>query len=247
MRQGWICLAMILVAVPAAAQTTAAPPAVPPGWSGSAGFGLALNRGNTDTTNLNISGDTTYDPKTDHVWKFRGLYLRGETDGAVSVDRLEVQGRYQHDLAARAYAFGQLEFLEDEFKLIDSLWAPSAGIGYRIVDTAATKLSADAGLGVKREQDTGIPSRTSALVTAGDALEHKLSAAASITQHATALWTASDFGDAIYSIDAGVAAGLTARTQLKFQVQDTLATRPPSNAVKDNDVALLTTIVYKFP
>ena len=49
----------------AAAQTPAAPcpcpPAAPAGpWTGSAGFGLALNRGNTDTTNVNLTeGNST--------------------------------------------------------------------------------------------------------------------------------------------------------------------------------------------
>ena len=70
------------------------PPEPPPGnWVGSAGLGFALNRGNTDTTNLNVTFDAAYDTKTQDVWKFRGLYQRGETDGELSVDRMFVEGQ----------------------------------------------------------------------------------------------------------------------------------------------------------
>ena len=40
------------------------PPEPPPGnWVGSAGLGFSLNRGNTETTNLNVTFDAAYDPK----------------------------------------------------------------------------------------------------------------------------------------------------------------------------------------
>ena len=113
----------------------APPPPPPPLWTGSAGFGLSLNRGNTETTNVNISGDATRDPKTDSVWRFKGLYLRGKTADTLTVDRLHLQGRNERALTDRAYAFGELQFLEDQFKDIDYLIAPSAGLGYKLVTT----------------------------------------------------------------------------------------------------------------
>src|SRR5690348_12082826 len=85
----------LLFASPMAwAQTPAAPPAPPPPpWTGNAGFGLSLSRGNTDTYNLNVSGEATHDPKTASVWKFKGLYLRGENNRFLAVDRLSLDGR----------------------------------------------------------------------------------------------------------------------------------------------------------
>src|SRR5207244_1708809 len=123
-------LAMLAAAVPAAAQTPApAPPAPPPPpWTGSAGFGLALNRGNTAATNLNVSFEATHDPKTASVWRFKGLYLRGENNGTLAVDRLDLLGRNERNLTDRVYAFGQVQFLEDQFKNIDYLFAPSVGV-----------------------------------------------------------------------------------------------------------------------
>src|SRR5688500_4443251 len=48
-----------LAQVPAAAEP---PPPPPPIWTGSAGVGLAVTSGNTDTNNLNVSLKGTFDP-----------------------------------------------------------------------------------------------------------------------------------------------------------------------------------------
>ncbi len=240
----------IVGATMASGQTPPAQPAAPaeppPPWTGNAGFGFSLNRGNTDTTNLNLTFEATHDPKTQSVWKFKGLYQRGDTDGEPSVDRLLLEGRYERNLTRRVYTFGQLQFLEDQFKEIDYLVAPSGGLGYRLIMTAMTTLSADGGLGVKWEKNPGFDVRTDTVFTGSDKFEHKLSTTASITQAFNALWRTDDFGDALYTFTAGVAASLTTRTQLKIELLDTYKTRPPAADVKKNDVALLTALVYKL-
>jgi putative salt-induced outer membrane protein len=235
-------------AIGAGAQTppTAPPAPPPPPWTGSAGFGLSLNRGNTATTNLNASFEATHDPKTRSVWKFKGIYLRGTNNDTLAVDRLQLEGRNERTLSTRVYAFGQLQFLEDQFKAIDYLVAPSAGLGYKLIATPVTSFNVDGGLGVKIEKDIDLARRTDFVVSASDKLEHKLSKTATITQSLGALWKAQDFGDALYTFSAGVAAALTTRTQLKLELLDTYASRPPTAAVKSNDVALLTALVYKF-
>jgi putative salt-induced outer membrane protein len=242
-----VALSLIAAGV-AGAQTPApaAPAPPPPPWTGSAGFGLSLNRGNTATTNLNISLDATHDPKTSSIWKFKGLYLRGETNDALAVDRLYLETRYERTLTTRVYAFANIQFLEDQFKDIDYLVAPGGGVGYKLVATPATTFNVDGGLGVKVEKNPGFDRRTDVVVTASNKFEHKLSATATLTQGFAALWKAQDFGDALYTFTAGAAAALTSRTQLKVELLDTYASRPPTPAVQSNDVALLTALVYKF-
>jgi putative salt-induced outer membrane protein YdiY len=239
-----ICLSS---AVPAFAQApAAAPPPPPPPWTGSAGFGLTLNRGNTATTNLNVSFEATHDPKTTSVWKFKGLYLRGENNGTLAVDQLNLEARNERSIGKRVYAFANLQFLKDEFKEIDYLVAPSAGVGYKLIATAATTFNVDGGLGVKVEKNPDVDRRTDMVVTSSEKLEHKLSKTSTVTQSFGALWKAQDFGDALYTFAAGAAASLTTRTQMKIELLDTYASRPPTIEVKSNDVALLTALVYKF-
>ena len=246
-------LALILaMAAETAAQTPpppaqpAAPAPPPPLWTGSAGFGLSLNRGNTATTNVNLTAEATRDPKTHSVWKLKALYMRGETNGALAVDRLLLEGRNERTLSTRVYAFAQAQFLEDQFKDIDYLFAPSGGIGYKLIVTPATSFNVDGGFGVKWEKNPGFDRRTDPVFTASDKFEHKLSTTATVTQGFTALWRADAPGDALYTFTAGAAAALTARTQLKVELLDTYSSRPPNPAVKSNDIALLTTVVYKF-
>lgn len=243
----------------AAAQTPTPPPTAPapppPPWTGSAGFGLSLNRGNTDTTNFNVSFEGTYDPKKQDVWRFKGLYLRGDNNATLAVDRLDLLGRYERTFTGRVYGFAQLQFLKDHFKEIDYLWAPSAGVGYKLIATPVTTFNVDGGLGFKVEQDE-LPTidataattirHTDVVFNGSDKFEYNLSKTSKITQGFIALWKANDFGDALYTFSAGAAASMTTRTQLKIELLDTYQTRPPSVTVKGNDVALLTALVYKF-
>lgn len=229
---------------PAAPTSAAETPTGP--WTGNVSFGLALNRGNTSTTNVNASFDVAHNLKTDDVWKFHGLYLRGKDNGTLAVDRLDLEGRNERTLTERTYGFGQLQFVRDKFKAIDYLWAPSAGVGYKVINTPATTFNVDGGLGIQVEQYTGFPRHTDAVVTASDKLDYKLSPSATVTQGLGALWKVQDFGDALYTMSGGIAAAMTTHTQLKAELLDTYATRPPTIFIKSNDVALLTAVVYKF-
>jgi putative salt-induced outer membrane protein YdiY len=246
-------LTIILLAGALRAEAQTTPPATPPTsppppppWAGSAGFGLSLNRGNTSTTNFNLAFEAAHGDKTPRVWKFKGLYLRGDDNGETSVDSLSLEMRHERTFKARWYGFGSLQYLRDQFKDIDYLVAPSAGIGYQLIATPATTFNVDGGFGVQVEKNPGLDRRTDAIVTASDKFEHKLSPTATISQGFSVLWKAKDFGDALYTFSAGASAALTTRTQLKIELRDTYASRPPFADVKSNDVALLTALVYKF-
>ena len=69
-----------------AQQAPPAPPGPPKGLSGSAGFGLSLTQGNSDTLNLSAAVDSIYDPKTKNVMRWNLFYLRGKQNGVLSVD-----------------------------------------------------------------------------------------------------------------------------------------------------------------
>ena len=67
------------------------------------------------------------------------------------MDRLFLQGRYERKLSARTFAFGQAQYLRDEFKEIDYLFATNGGFGYKILASDTVSLSVDAGVGVSWE------------------------------------------------------------------------------------------------
>ncbi len=99
---------------------------------------------------------------------------------------------------------------------------------------------------MKWEKNPGLDVQTSATIIAGDQLTWKVSPNATITQGFSALWDADDFGDALYTFGAGLAAGLVRQLELKIELLDTYSAKPPNPTVKKNDVAFLTSIVVKF-
>jgi putative salt-induced outer membrane protein YdiY len=229
------------------AQQPAAPTAVDPGtWIGTAGAGLALTSGNSDTLNFNAAFDATRDPKTRNVMKWTGLYLRGKQNDALVANRLSLAFRDQYALTTRAYAFGQLDYLRDTFKLIDYLVAPTAGVGYKLVDTPSTKFSTDAGLGVVWEKNPDLDVRTSMALTAGERLEYALTATSSLKHSVTGLWKANDLADGLYTFSIGLGTRISEQLQLSVDVLDTFKNRPPTAATKKNDVAVVTAITAKF-
>jgi putative salt-induced outer membrane protein len=234
---------------PASAQNTCpCPPPPPPDpvWTGSIGAGLAFTSGNTDTSSVNVSFDVKRDPKTKTVFKADGLYLRSSRDGDAIVDRSQLNGRVEYAISPRAYAFGQLQYARDQFKRIDYLIAPTVGAGYKVIDTKQTTLTTDGGLGIVTEKNPGLDTKTSGAVSAAEKLTHKLNAVTTFTQSVTALWKMNDFGDALYAIGAGVTANVATRFQIKLEVLDTVKTRPPDALTQKNDIAFLTSVIYKF-
>lgn len=224
----------------------AAPAPEPKLWTGTAGAGLALTSGNSDTLTLNLVFDVTRDPKTKNVIKAKGLYLRGEENDSLTVNRIAFAGRDEYSFTPRTFVFGQLEYLRDTFKLIDYLVAPTAGIGYKIVNTDVTKFTVDAGAGVAWEKNPDVDVRTSGAISAGEKVEHKLTATSTIKQSTTALWKANDFADGLYTFSAGLGTTITDTVQLSIEFLDTFKNKPPTAETKKNDVALVTALTAKF-
>lgn len=248
-RAGGACALLIAVLGLSASRAVAQPaaPAEPPRtWTGTGGAGLAVTGGNTDTISYNLAFDLMRDAKTRNVMKWNGLYLRGDRDGSAIVNRTSLAFRDEYELSGRSFLFGQVDYLRDTFKLIDYLVAPTAGLGYRVIDTDATELSVDAGAGGVWEKNPGLGVRTSGALTAGGKLVHQLTSTASI-KHATAgLWKTSDFGDSLYTFSIGLSTRISPRAQLSIDLLDTFKNKPPAAGTKKNDVALVTAITAKF-
>jgi len=104
----------------------------------------------------------------------------------------------------------------------------------------------DSAVGVVTEKNAGLAARTSGALTSGQRLAFKLSDTATVTQNATALWKLDDFGDGLYTFGIGVAASVTSRIQIKLEFQDVYKAQPPAPGVQRNDLAFLTTLLYKF-
>jgi len=251
--------AMLAVAPAALAQTPTLPPAQtppppapapppppPPGWTGSFGAGLALTQGNSDTSTFNLAYDVKRDTGSPFLFRSAGLFIRAESEGELTTNRLAFDGRVDRKLTDRTSLFGQVQYLRDEFKEIDYLVSPTFGVSHLLVKNDRTELAVDGGLGIVWEKNPGRELDTSGAVTAGQNFKHKLTRTAEITQRFSALWKMDDFEDGLYIFGLGLAANITDQTQLKAEFLETFKNKPPSADVQKSDIAFLLSFVYKY-
>ena len=215
-------------------------------WNGNFAGGFAFTDGNSDTRNFNLSFTATRDPKTRNVIKWNGLYLRGDKDGAQTIDRATTNLRDEYTISKRTFTFGQVDYLRDKFKDIMFLWSPTAGVGYRLVSREALTLTVDNGLGGVWERNPGRATRGSGAYNAAERLNWKLSKTATINQTLSGLWKTDDFGDALYNTTFGIAASVTQRTEVKFEINDLYKASPLVSTLRKNDVAVIIAFVVKF-
>lgn len=222
------------------------PPAAAKAWTSSAGAGLAVTSGNSDTQSLNVSFATAWDPKTGRLFKADAIYLRGEANGEKQVDKATALGRYEQKFSDRMFWFGELSYLRDPFKAIDYQVSPIAGAGYQLIKTETRILSLDGGLGVTMESNPTLGSETSGAVKAGESLEWTLSPTTKVTQRLHGLWKTDDFDDALYHFDAGIAATITTRAELKVSYLYDYKSKVSQSGIEKGDSALFAAILFKF-
>jgi len=223
--------------------TTVAAPQV---LHGSAGFGLSLTQGNSDTLNINATIDNTYDPKTKNAMRWNALFLRGKQNGVLSVYRVSAMFRDEYTVNHRVFTFAQIDALHDTFKGIDYVVAPAAGVGYKIIDTKPTSFNVDAGVGGLVEKDIGSPATGSGALTVSEKLVHQLSDTTTLKEGATSLLKMSNFADGLYTFQIGIAARVNSRLQLTVDLLDTFKNQPVDGLTHKHDLAVVTGIVAKY-
>jgi putative salt-induced outer membrane protein len=142
-----LLLAAGLFALPLAYAET--PP--PVGWTGQGQAGLVIARGTLDTTTANVKFDAT---DTIGDWKDVAhlAFLYGESGKASSAQRLEGQWETDYDYTKSAFVFGSIAGEDDHFDGFVYQVTLSTGLGYRLIDTDATKLTGNLGFGYRRLQ-----------------------------------------------------------------------------------------------
>jgi putative salt-induced outer membrane protein YdiY len=214
-----------------------------------------MTNGNSDTKNINLSLALVRDAKARSVFRFNGLYLRGDKEGALIINQTALTGRDEINLSTRTFAFAQGAFLKDTFKNINYLFSPTAGIGYKLINTDNQLLAIDNGVGAVWERDftrdsfgnrTSLDTKASGAYNVGERFAWKVSNAATVTQSLGNLWKTNDWGDSLHNFSAGIAASVTQRTQLKLEFLDTYKKKPALGTAKKNDTTLITSLVVKF-
>src|SRR5262245_21657739 len=178
-----VVLSVFIAGFLAATEVMAQAPAEPtPVYTGNVGGGLALTNGNTDTRNFNLTGAIARDPNGRNVIKANASYLRGTQSDILNLDRTLINIRDEYTISNRTFVFGQTDYVRDQFKQIIFFWAPTAGVGYKLINTDAVQFIVDGGGGGVLEKNPGINASKSGSLTTGERLQYKLSSTAALTE-----------------------------------------------------------------
>lgn len=234
----FVALATLVFSIPLFAQGS--------DYTGSISAGLALTSGNTDTTNANLAIGIVRDLKTRNVIKANALYLRGKQNDLLTVDRTSANLRDEYTLSGRTFVFGQMDYFRDKFKDINYLLSPTAGAGYKVLNTDSTLFLLDAGVGGVWEKNVDAAVRAAGSLNTGERFSHKVSSSVALTQSLNTLWKMNDFGDSLSNFAAGLTTTINKRLDIKMEFLDSLKNKPLRIGIKKNDTAFVTSLVVKF-
>ena len=215
-------------------------------WAGHFAAGLTLTKGNSDTRTFNLALTVEYRLQPRNLVKADGFYLNSREDGVSSVARTSLHLRDEYTLSDRYFAFGDVQFVKDQFKSIDSLVASTVGAGVHLIKTRKEELSADLGAGFILERDEGLDRTTSGVVRAGESYLWKISKSANLTESAFGLWKTRDTGDAYYHFEVALGAAINDHVEIKIALLDEYKAKPVFDTIKKNDVAGIVSFGYKL-
>ncbi len=148
-------ISFLAALTPAAAMCDDAPPPPPQNvWTGKGQAGYVSSQGNSQAKSANAAIDLGYlDGPWSHAFHLGGLY--GQSSGVLSAERWDTLWQTNYSLTADLYTFGALRYQHDMFSGFNYQASAAAGLGYKFIDTDATRLSAQVGVGyqVLRPED----------------------------------------------------------------------------------------------
>jgi putative salt-induced outer membrane protein len=240
---GMLLFALLLSAGSAVAQDPQDPPEV---YTGSLGGGVAITGGNTDTDSFNLGAELRRDDGGRNVIEGSASYLRGDQNGTLNLDRTSVNLRDEFTFSGRTFVFGQVDYVRDRFKGIIFLWAPTGGLGHRLIDSDAMRFVVRGGAGGVLEKNPGLDADTSGSLTAGQKFTRSLSSSAKLTQSLSTIWKTDDFADSLTNFSISVTTTLVGSLEVKVEFADTYKNKPSDASFEKNDTAFVTAFVVKF-
>jgi putative salt-induced outer membrane protein len=231
-----------------------APPPPQQEWIGKGQAGYTSSSGNSAAKSANAAIDLAYlDDPWKHAFHLGGLY--GSSAGIVSAERWDTSWQSNYALTADLYTFGLLSYRHDLFSGFDYQATGSVGVGYKLLNSAATKLDVQVGVGYQelRPEDltkvggavvgrTLLPKESGVAETAALNFSQVLTDTVSLTDK---LAVSSSSADTLITNALAVAVKVSTKLALSvgYTVQDN--TKPPAG-LKRTDTLETVNLVYAF-
>jgi putative salt-induced outer membrane protein YdiY len=229
-------------------------------WKGSATVGLALSRGNSDTTDLNSGLALNRKTLSDNIKVYESSVYA--TSGAtplspgsgVTANAILGGARYERNITDRMFAFASADFTHDQLQDLTLQSIYTGGLGWHAIARPNTTLDVFAGLNYTREMYNATASSivTSSLnrnlpgITAGEDFTHKFGGISTFTENFTFYPDLSDFNQYRFSLDAGWLTKFNKWLGWQITAADRYITNPPILGAKSNDLILSTGLNLSF-
>ena len=218
-------------------------------WESSAAAGLSLTRGNSETLLMTLDLKSTRKTATDEILLGATATYGENTDQdtdktETTAQSLAAFAQYNHSLNERWYVGARADFLHDE--LADLKYRVTVGphVGYYAIKQPETTLKFEAGpSGVFERQ--GDEDNQYAALRLSERFEHKFSPRAKMWQGVDFIPQIDLWHNYLIIAEIGAEASLTERLSLRGVIQD-YYDNDPAEGKKNNDLKLITSLVYKF-
>jgi len=218
-----------------------------PAWviTGGGGAGIVETAGNTQVNNVRLSGDVVAKGAADR-YTLSAIATHANDRGVETARNWSMTGKYDRFLTARLFANANANFTNDRFRDIDLRSALGAGLGYQIIETARTTLTADAGLAWVKENFKSIAddSYTAAHESAGLQVQVLPGRVQAFHQHDGYFGVTGD-NKMFIRTQNGVRVGLAAGFVTTIQ-EDIDYDRRPSPGRRQTDRTFSLTLGYRF-
>jgi putative salt-induced outer membrane protein len=224
-------------------------------WKGNFGFGFALARGNSQTTNLNTSVQFDRKTRNDHTSLYESsVYSTNSVTNSVTANAILGGARYDRNFGKELFGFVSSDFTHDELQGLDLRSIYGGGLGWHAIDTPKTTLNLLSGLNYTRESYSNISATTAALsvqrnlaaATLGDDFTHNFGAVTSLAEHFYFYPDTSKPGEYRFTLNANSNTRLTGWLSWQVRVNDLYVSNPPIAGTKSNDIIASTGLAVTF-
>ena len=218
-------------------------------WTGGADLGIALTRGNSNTTNmalgLAMARETTRDKTSVYA---AGVYNREKTAGVsrTVANTVRLGGRYDRDINRKWFGYGFTDLERNGQQSLNLRWVLGGGIGYHAIRNEGTRLDLLGGLAMNREYFDGSDNdRTSLEAQVGQTLDHQFNSRVSWKEQLFIFPNLSEGGEYRINFDTSLVTDVTKRIGWHITLSDRYLSNPPSG-FRQNDLLLTTGVKVKL-
>jgi len=218
-------------------------------WSGGGDLGIALTRGNSDTTNIALGLGMTRETRNDKTSVYAASIYNRDNTGSVSrtiANTIRFGVRYDRNFHGRWFGYGFTDLERNGLQQLNLRWVLGGGLGYHAIRNERTNLDLLGGLAMNREYFKGFDNdRTSAEAQVGQTLSHKFNNRVSLKEQLFFFPNLSDGGEYRINFDNSLVTDITRRIGWQLTLSDRYLSNPP-DGFKQNDLVITTGVHVKL-